>query len=253
MAKIGTAQSNVQVLKYSHGTYVGEVLNGKAHGAGTYTAFKSGTIYAGNFINDTFSGAGTMMWTNGDRYEGVWQNDAGIKGRMIYLNGQVSNGVVRNGIFFSNTPVDSTGNASIRGGEPEKKVTDFPDGWHSLSIEDFRGTGDYEYRKKDPAKGIEVRGDIDGDGRIDKVRLMQKNDMSKCGVIATLNKVDGNLHKILLDTKGRCYFEGSDYFVTNLNQKKDIRAFQFAVGAYGKGYSRYYYERGKYIPIVESD
>ena len=91
---------NVQVLTYSHGKYVGEVANGKANGQGTYTSAKSGTIYSGQFVNDTFSGSGTMMWTNGDKFVGSWQNDSAVSGTMTFANGQTASGIVRNAVFM---------------------------------------------------------------------------------------------------------------------------------------------------------
>jgi hypothetical protein len=94
---------NTQVLYYSHGKYVGEAFNNKAHGFGTYTSYKSGTVYTGNFYQDTFSGQGTMFWTNGSKFVGNWQNDSAIQGTMFYPNGSSAPGVVRNAVFIPNT------------------------------------------------------------------------------------------------------------------------------------------------------
>ncbi len=96
---ISYAQKTVQTLNYSHGQYVGEVMNGKANGQGTYTAKKTGTIYAGQFVNDTFSGQGTMIWKNGDKFVGAWQNDTGVSGVMTFANGKSISGKVVNGAF----------------------------------------------------------------------------------------------------------------------------------------------------------
>lgn len=93
------ANYNVQTLVYSHGRYVGSVLNGKANGRGTYTSKASGTSYTGNFVSDTFSGEGTMLWTNGFKYVGEWQNDVGVQGTMFYPNGANMPGVVNQLIF----------------------------------------------------------------------------------------------------------------------------------------------------------
>jgi hypothetical protein len=157
--------------------------------------------------------------------------------------------------YFGNCVDDSSSTTRPTPSESSPRAkTDFPLGWSSVALDDLYGTFDYEYRKTDTrAQGLEVVGDIDGDGRVDKVRLMQKNDMSECAVIATLNKKDGFSHTKLLGTSGRCRLDGSSYFVTYLKQKVDIRTFQFAVGAYGKGYFRYYYELGNFVKIVESD
>ena len=102
------APKSTQTLTYPHGTYVGEVLSGKAHGLGTYTAARSGTVYTGQFIGDTFSGVGTMTWTDGSKFVGKWQNDVGISGTMTYANGSTTSGVVRSGVF---TPSASQSNA----------------------------------------------------------------------------------------------------------------------------------------------
>ena len=99
LSNISYAQPNVQVLNYSHGKYVGEALNGKANGQGTYTS-KSGVIYQGQFINDTFSGNGTMFWTNGDKFVGTWNNDSAVNGTMSFANGSSAQGTVRNAIFY---------------------------------------------------------------------------------------------------------------------------------------------------------
>jgi hypothetical protein len=98
---VAVAQNrNVQVLSYSHGKYVGEVSNGKANGQGTYTASKSGAIYSGQFVNDTFNGNGTMIWANGDKFIGSWLNDSAVSGTMTFANGQTASGQVRNGNFI---------------------------------------------------------------------------------------------------------------------------------------------------------
>lgn len=88
-----------QTLSYPHGTYVGEVLNGKANGQGTYKSSKSGTTYTGQFVNDSFNGIGTMAWTNGSKFVGTWKNDVGINGTITYADGRKEEGTVQRGIF----------------------------------------------------------------------------------------------------------------------------------------------------------
>lgn len=115
------AQVNNQTLNYSHGQYVGEVANGKANGQGVYTAKKSGTVYSGQFVNDTFSGRGTMSWTNGDRFVGIWQNDSATSGTMTFANGQSASGIVQNGIFKAST--DTLGSrGSVNSSREDLKV-----------------------------------------------------------------------------------------------------------------------------------
>lgn len=100
MQSIAFAQYGNQTLYYSHGTYVGETYNGRAHGQGTYTSARSGTVYTGQFYADTFSGNGTMTWTNGARFTGLWQNDSAVSGRIRYPDGTVYEGTVRNAVFY---------------------------------------------------------------------------------------------------------------------------------------------------------
>ncbi len=116
---IAQAQNNnVQTLTYSHGKYIGEVLNGKAHGQGTYTAAKTGNVYSGQFANDTFSGQGTMLWPNGDRFVGTWKNDSAISGTMTFASGKTASGTVRNGIF-KDASSESTSVATTSNEDPD--------------------------------------------------------------------------------------------------------------------------------------
>ena len=101
---------NDQTIKYSHGVYVGEVANGKANGQGTYTAAKTGTIYSGQFVNDTFSGQGTMLWKNGDKFVGIWKNDSATGGTMSFAGGRTASGVVQNGMFKEAVASNAGGN-----------------------------------------------------------------------------------------------------------------------------------------------
>ena len=76
------------------------LFNHLALGQGTYI-LKSGIIYSGQFVSDTFNGNGTMIWTNGDKFEGIWNNDAAIKGTMTFRNGTSAQGTVRNAVFYA--------------------------------------------------------------------------------------------------------------------------------------------------------
>ncbi len=98
---IGQPTTAAETLNYSHGTYVGDTLNGKAHGFGTYTSKQSGTKYTGQFVADTFSGNGKMVWTSGAKYVGQWQNDSGVSGSITYPNGTTAVGTVRNALFYA--------------------------------------------------------------------------------------------------------------------------------------------------------
>ena len=54
--------------------YVGEFLNGKKHGQGTFT-FISGSIYVGEFRNGMKNGQGILTYPDGRVKEGIWKNE----------------------------------------------------------------------------------------------------------------------------------------------------------------------------------
>lgn len=131
-------------------------------------------------------------------------------------------------------------------------VTDFPDGWHSINLNEFKGTPDFHYRKKDPTQGLEVQGDLDGDKKIDKVRLLQRNDRTECAVVATLIKGNNLKHYFIHKSTGMC-LENSSLFVTNADQDPNIKAFQFITGSYESAADLLYFDKGKFVNITISD
>jgi len=130
-------------------------------------------------------------------------------------------------------------------------VTDFPEGWHSVSLNELEGTPDFHFRKADSTHGLEVQGDLNGDKNIDKVRLLQKNDRTECAVVATLIKGNELIHHFIYKSKEMCR-ENSSIFVTNADQDPNIKAFQFIVGSYESAASVYYFEKGKFVEITVS-
>ena len=62
-----------KILKLPEGDkYVGEHIDGKPHGQGTYT-FANGDKYVGKFKNDNLHGQGTYAFANGDKYVGEYK------------------------------------------------------------------------------------------------------------------------------------------------------------------------------------
>lgn len=55
--------------------YVGEMLDGRRHGHGTFT-FANGDRYNGSWKLDRFHGRGTLEWANKDKYEGEFKEGA---------------------------------------------------------------------------------------------------------------------------------------------------------------------------------
>lgn len=57
------------LLNYSNVTYVGDVVNGEAHGSGTFT-WNSGNTYTGDFVNNSQTGEG--IFTRPARTSWFW-------------------------------------------------------------------------------------------------------------------------------------------------------------------------------------
>ena len=57
-------------FEYYGDTFVGEFVNGKYHGIGSYFFLLSGKTYTGKFKNNQISGKGAMVWENGTSYAG---------------------------------------------------------------------------------------------------------------------------------------------------------------------------------------
>jgi hypothetical protein len=154
-----------QTLTYPHGTYWGKVLNGKAHGRGTYTA-RSGTIYTGQFIANEFSGDGTMTWTNGSKYTGKWRSDEGISGTMVYPNGSSATGIVKNSVFAQVQSQTNTGSSTGDGSEKLMAAPGRP-GWladESTGCKVWIPTP--KLNEKGRWTGSCVAGLIEGEGRL---------------------------------------------------------------------------------------
>jgi|UniRef100_A0A7S4GBG3 radial spoke head protein 1 len=73
--------------------YIGEFVNNKREGTGTYFWTKTGLIYTGQWKNNQRSGLGRMVYADGGRYYGQWLLDKkNGKGRYTYPNGDTYNG-----------------------------------------------------------------------------------------------------------------------------------------------------------------
>lgn len=68
-------------------SYNGDFVDGRFHGAGTYTA-QDGSKFSGTFVDGSLNGRGSAQYSNGDRYIGEFQDDQrhGM-GLMIFSNG----------------------------------------------------------------------------------------------------------------------------------------------------------------------
>jgi len=74
--------------------FTGQFKNGKKNGVGTF--HENGNRWEGSFVDDVFSGKGSLWKANGERQEGTWRNgklhcDDGL---IIYANGDKYEGPV---------------------------------------------------------------------------------------------------------------------------------------------------------------
>ncbi len=93
--------ANRSRLNYANGYYIGQVLNGKAHGMGTYY-WNDGSKFEGNWVNGVIHGNGLLTYSNNQGvYVGYWDN--GIRkecyGLQCLNNGQKLIGYWKNEIY----------------------------------------------------------------------------------------------------------------------------------------------------------
>lgn len=67
--KHGMKSGKGKDIRSDGSTYIGDFLNGRAHGIGTIK-FANGNLYEGTLKNGTLNGRGVLTWVNGDHYEG---------------------------------------------------------------------------------------------------------------------------------------------------------------------------------------
>ena len=124
-------RNGFQTKIYENGDkYVGNFINGKRTGKGTYTWAATGNKYIGDFINGKRSGKGTFIWASGDIYVGdfvdgkrtgkgtfIWASvgryvgdfvDGKIEGEGIYtpINGEKLEGKFENGKLVKSYKLD---------------------------------------------------------------------------------------------------------------------------------------------------
>ena len=76
-------------VEFNNGYYIGEVnYNDDPHGKGTYY-YANGDKYEGMFENNQRHGKGTYYYANGDKYVGMWKNGkAHGKGTFYWADGE---------------------------------------------------------------------------------------------------------------------------------------------------------------------
>jgi ankyrin repeat protein len=85
-------------LNFKDGSkYVGEIINGKYHGFGTFT-WADGDKYIGHFKNGQQEGKGTYLKKNGAKYQGIYKNNKlNGNGLLVYEDGLSYKGNLKNG------------------------------------------------------------------------------------------------------------------------------------------------------------
>eukprot|EP00906_Rhabdomonas_costata_P003559 RCo005419 len=82
-----------QTLFVNGDIYIGEYLNNKREGLGTYFWAKEANIYTGEWRRDVRWGLGRMVYADGGRYYGAWARDKkNGRGRYTYINGDTYDG-----------------------------------------------------------------------------------------------------------------------------------------------------------------
>ena len=142
--------------------YLGDYLNGKMHGKGSYK-FADGTMYTGYFKNDQIHGNGRMKYINGDSYIGEFVNGK-INGQGTYSfsSGDKYEGTFKDGLktgsgtfFYSNGDKyigqwkddKKHGQGTLTWANGDKYVGDFVDG-------NFHGKGTYYWKDGGNWSGI---------------------------------------------------------------------------------------------------
>ena len=93
-------KTDFQVIKFSNGTYEGEIKNGKREGKGIMY-YNDGNRYEGEFKNGQREGKGIMYYKDGDRYEGEFKNGKKHgKGIYYYNNGDREMGDYYKGVEY---------------------------------------------------------------------------------------------------------------------------------------------------------
>ncbi|XP_077163327.1 MORN repeat-containing protein 5 isoform X1 [Paroedura picta] len=73
-------------MDYTGSYYVGQRVNGRLEGDGTYT-LPTGTKYIGEMKDGMFHGKGTLHFPSGSKYEGTWDCGIAIEGKYTFADG----------------------------------------------------------------------------------------------------------------------------------------------------------------------
>ncbi|XP_028398256.1 MORN repeat-containing protein 5-like [Dendronephthya gigantea] len=75
-------------MEYTGSSYRGELQNGRMEGEGEYTLPEAlGSKYVGDMKDGMFHGSGTLLFDNGSKYVGTWENGIAIEGQFTFADG----------------------------------------------------------------------------------------------------------------------------------------------------------------------
>jgi hypothetical protein len=131
------------------------------------------------------------------------------------------------------------------------KDNQIPSGWREMKLSEYAKTLDYHYRIKEVGGGLRFDGDLDGDGRVDKVRFLENYAATRCAIYASLNKKTGWIHLTLEKFDSACV-DKSSYLVRKVTQDPKVKALQFLIGVYEVDASAIYYFDGRKFNMIVS-
>ena len=133
--------------------YVGEHIDGKPHGQGTYT-FANGDKYVGKFKNDNLHGQGTYAFANGDKYVGEFNDDKRHgQGTYTFVNGEKYSGEFKDGFLnlYKLSPLYKISQIDTWFNKKNKKkfymIQDFSSGTITIDTKDYKN-----FNLKNPPK-----------------------------------------------------------------------------------------------------
>ena len=97
----GNCENGQGTCTYANGDkYVGEFMNGKKNGQGSFTFGKGeweGDKCLGEWMNDMLNGQGTYTWASGNKYVGEFKDDKKHgQGTYTFSDGRIEKGLWEN-------------------------------------------------------------------------------------------------------------------------------------------------------------
>jgi len=167
--------------------YVGKFKNDKPHGQETYT-FSNGDKYAGEYKDGNYYGQGTYTFANGDKYVGKFKNDKRHgQGTYTFFNGGKYAGEFKDGFLnlYKLSPLYKVSQIDTWFNKKNKKkfymIQDFSSGTITIDPKDYKN-----FNLEKPPKIFHSIIDVnleDNDGVIFKSKDFKDKDLEKINQI----------------------------------------------------------------------